>query len=144
MIGQEVAALVTTFNLEIAITGAILTKLDGDSRGGSALSVKEVQESQFKLVGPGERIEDLEPFYPDQMAGRILGMGDMKQEVAEDLQKKKIMSAKFDFNDFLKQTRVVQGWVPCLVFWNDSGMGKGYSCPNSRSRKELTNNGSHD
>ncbi|KVH94543.1 AAA+ ATPase domain-containing protein [Cynara cardunculus var. scolymus] len=95
----DIAALVTTFNVEIGITGAILTKLDGDSRGR------------------GERMEDLEPFYPDRMAGRILGMGDvlsfvekaqevMRQEDAEDLQKK-IMSAKFDFNDFLKQTRAV-------------------------------------
>ncbi|CAI9280508.1 unnamed protein product [Lactuca saligna] len=115
MTGQEAA--VTTFNLEIGITNAILTKLDGDSRGGAALSVKEVSGKPIKLVGRGERMEDLEPFYPDRMAGRILGMGDvlsfvekaqevMKQEVAEDLQKK-IMSAKFDFNDFLKQTRVV-------------------------------------
>uniref|UniRef100_A0A803QK52 signal-recognition-particle GTPase n=2 Tax=Cannabis sativa TaxID=3483 RepID=A0A803QK52_CANSA len=117
MTGQEAAALVTTFNVEIGITGAILTKLDGDSRGGAALSVKEVSGKPIKLVGRGERMEDLEPFYPDRMAGRILGMGDvlsfvekaqeiMKQEDAEDLQKK-IMSAKFDFNDFLKQTRAV-------------------------------------
>ncbi|XP_010490887.1 PREDICTED: signal recognition particle 54 kDa protein, chloroplastic [Camelina sativa] len=117
MTGQEAAALVTTFNVEIGITGAILTKLDGDSRGGAALSVKEVSGKPIKLVGRGERMEDLEPFYPDRMAGRILGMGDvlsfvekatevMRQEDAEDLQKK-IMSAKFDFNDFLKQTRAV-------------------------------------
>ncbi|XP_010059752.2 signal recognition particle 54 kDa protein, chloroplastic [Eucalyptus grandis] len=117
MTGQEAAALVTTFNLEIGITGAILTKLDGDSRGGAALSVKEVSGKPIKLVGRGERLEDLEPFYPDRMAGRILGMGDvlsfvekaqevMRQEDAEELQKK-IMSAKFDFNDFLKQTRAV-------------------------------------
>lgn len=117
MTGQEAAALVTTFNIEIGITGAILTKLDGDSRGGAALSVREVSGKPIKLVGRGERMEDLEPFYPDRMAGRILGMGDvlsfvekaqevMKQEDAEELQKK-IMSAKFDFNDFLKQTRAV-------------------------------------
>ncbi|OWM82534.1 signal recognition particle 54 kDa protein, chloroplastic [Punica granatum] len=117
MTGQEAAALVTTFNLEIGITGAIVTKLDGDSRGGAALSVQEVSGKPIKLVGRGERLEDLEPFYPDRMAGRILGMGDvlsfvekaqevMRQEDAEELQKK-IMSAKFDFNDFLKQTRAV-------------------------------------
>ncbi|BAT85877.1 Signal recognition particle protein [Vigna angularis] len=117
MTGQEAAALVTTFNVEIGITGAILTKLDGDSRGGAALSVKEVSGKPIKLVGRGERMEDLEPFYPDRMAGRILGMGDvlsfvekaqevMRKEDAEELQKK-IMSAKFDFNDFLKQTRTV-------------------------------------
>ncbi|KAG9459156.1 hypothetical protein H6P81_003664 [Aristolochia fimbriata] len=117
MTGQEAAALVTSFNLEVGITGAILTKLDGDSRGGAALSVREVSGKPIKLVGRGERMEDLEPFYPDRMAGRVLGMGDvltfvekaqevMRQEDAEDLQKK-IMSAKFDFNDFLKQTRAV-------------------------------------
>ncbi|KAK6126454.1 hypothetical protein DH2020_039790 [Rehmannia glutinosa] len=117
MTGQEAAALVTTFNVEIGITGAILTKLDGDSRGGAALSVKEGIGKPIKLVGRGERMEDLEPFYPDRMAGRILGMGDvlsfvekaqevMAQEDAEELQSK-IMSAKFDFNDFLKQTRAV-------------------------------------
>ncbi|XP_019425488.1 PREDICTED: signal recognition particle 54 kDa protein, chloroplastic-like [Lupinus angustifolius] len=117
MTGQEAAGLVSSFNLEIGITGAILTKLDGDSRGGAALSVKEVSGKPIKLVGRGERMEDLEPFYPDRMAGRILGMGDvlsfvekakevMQQEDAEELQKK-ITSAKFDFNDFLKQTRAV-------------------------------------
>ncbi|KAG9144700.1 hypothetical protein Leryth_021655 [Lithospermum erythrorhizon] len=117
MTGQEAAALVATFNVEIGITGAILTKLDGDSRGGAALSLKEVSGKPIKLVGRGERMEDLEPFYPDRMAGRVLGMGDvlsfvekaqevMREEDAEDLQKK-IMSAKFDFNDFLTQTRAV-------------------------------------
>ncbi|RID72943.1 hypothetical protein BRARA_B00120 [Brassica rapa] len=117
MTGQEAASLVTAFSVEIGITGAILTKLDGDSRGGAALSVKEVSGKPIKLVGRGERMEDLEPFYPNRMAGRILGMGDvlsfvekaqevMRQEDAEDLQKK-IMSEKFDFNDLLKQTRAV-------------------------------------
>ncbi|CAA7397038.1 unnamed protein product [Spirodela intermedia] len=135
MTGQEAAALVTTFNLEIGITGAILTKLDGDSRGGAALSIKEVSGKPIKLVGRGERMEDLEPFYPDRMAGRILGMGDvltfvekaqevMKQEEAEDLQKK-IMSAKFDFNDFLKQTRAVaQMGSMSRVIGMIPGMGK--------------------
>ncbi|KAK4343191.1 hypothetical protein RND71_039007 [Anisodus tanguticus] len=135
MTGQEAAALVTTFNLEIGITGAIMTKLDGDSRGGAALSVKEVSGKPIKLVGRGERMEDLEPFYPDRMAGRILGMGDvlsfvekaqevMKQEDAEDLQKK-IMSAKFDFNDLLKQTRAVaQMGSMSRVIGMIPGMGK--------------------
>ncbi|XP_074562762.1 signal recognition particle subunit SRP54, chloroplastic isoform X2 [Curcuma longa] len=135
MTGQEAAALVTTFNIEIGITGAILTKLDGDSRGGAALSVKEVSGKPIKLVGRGERMEDLEPFYPDRMAGRILGMGDvlsfvekaqevMRQEDAEELQKK-IMSAKFDFNDFLKQTRAVaQMGSVSRVIGMIPGMGK--------------------
>ncbi|XP_066358894.1 signal recognition particle subunit SRP54, chloroplastic-like [Miscanthus floridulus] len=117
MTGQEAAGLVSSFNDEIGITGAILTKLDGDSRGGAALSVKEVSGKSIKFVGQGERIEDLEPFYPDRMAQRILGMGDvlsfvekaqevMCQEDAEELQKK-ILSAKFNFNDFLKQTQMI-------------------------------------
>lgn len=135
MTGQEAAALVTTFNIEIGITGAILTKLDGDSRGGAALSVREVSGKPIKLVGRGERLEDLELFYPERMAGRILGMGDvlsfvekaqevMKQEDAEELQEK-IMSAKFDFNDFLKQTRAVaQMGSMSRVIGMIPGMGK--------------------
>uniref|UniRef100_A0A0D9XP62 signal-recognition-particle GTPase n=1 Tax=Leersia perrieri TaxID=77586 RepID=A0A0D9XP62_9ORYZ len=117
MTGQEAASLVSTFNVEIGITGAILTKLDGDSRGGAALSIKEVSGKPIKFVGRGERMEDLEPFYPDRMAQRILGMGDvlsfvekaqqvMNQEDAEELQKK-ILSANFNFNDFLKQTQAI-------------------------------------
>ncbi|KAG8091299.1 hypothetical protein GUJ93_ZPchr0011g27899 [Zizania palustris] len=117
MTGQEAASLVSTFNAQIGITGAILTKLDGDSRGGAALSIKEVSRKPIKFVGRGERMEDLEPFYPDRMAQRILGMGDvlsfvekaqevMHQEDAEELQKK-ILSAKFNFNDFLKQTQAI-------------------------------------
>ncbi|RAL48775.1 hypothetical protein DM860_001095 [Cuscuta australis] len=117
MTGQEAAALVSSFNIEVGITGAILTKLDGDSRGGAALCIKEVSGKPIKLVGRGEHIEDLEPFYPNRMAGRILGMGDvlsfvekaqevMQKEEAEELQKK-IMNSKFDFNDFLKHTRAI-------------------------------------
>ncbi|RYR03879.1 hypothetical protein Ahy_B06g083275 isoform A [Arachis hypogaea] len=148
MTGQEAAALVTTFNLEIGITGAILTKLDGDSRGGAALSVKEVSGKPIKLVGRGERMEDLEPFYPDRMAGRILGMGDvlsfvekaqevMQQEDAEELQKK-IMSAKFDFNDFLKQTRAVakMGSVS-RVIGMIPGMGKATPAQIREAEKNL-------
>ncbi|KAK8969938.1 hypothetical protein KSP40_PGU006549 [Platanthera guangdongensis] len=135
MTGQEAAALVTTFNIEIGITGAILTKLDGDSRGGAALTFYQVSGMPIKLVGRGERMEDLEPFYPDRMAGRILGMGDvltfvekaqevMKKEDAEELQKK-ILSVKFDFNDFLKQTRAVaQMGSVSRVLGMIPGMGK--------------------
>ncbi|KAL2652156.1 hypothetical protein R1flu_020284 [Riccia fluitans] len=115
MTGQEAASLVSAFNLDLGITGAILTKLDGDSRGGAALSVKEVSGKPIKFVGEGESMSALEPFYPDRMASRILGMGDvlsfvekaqevMVQEEAEEMQRR-IMEAKFDFNDFLKQTR---------------------------------------
>lgn len=118
MTGQEAATLTRTFNEEIGITGAILTKLDGDSRGGAALSVRRVSGQPIKFVGMGEKVEALQPFYPERMASRILGMGDVLTLVekaqeefdvadAEKMQEK-ILSAKFDFNDFLKQTRLMK------------------------------------
>ncbi|GJP49599.1 hypothetical protein CLOM_g8786 [Closterium sp. NIES-68] len=117
MTGQEAASLVAAFNAEVSITGAILTKIDGDSRGGAALSVKEVSGRPIKFVGEGEAMSALEPFYPDRMASRILGMGDVLSlvEKAQDLMdkedeaelRKRIMEAKFDFNDMLKQTRMM-------------------------------------
>ncbi|MGB7088130.1 MAG: signal recognition particle protein [Phormidesmis sp.] len=118
MTGQEAATLTRTFHEEIGITGAILTKMDGDSRGGAALSVRRISGQPIKFIGVGEKVEALQPFYPDRMASRILGMGDVltlvekaQEEVdiadAEKLQEK-ILSAKFDFNDFLKQTRLMK------------------------------------
>ena len=118
MTGQEAATLTRTFHDEIGITGAILTKMDGDSRGGAALSVRRISGQPIKFIGVGEKVEALQPFYPDRMASRILGMGDVltlvekaQEEVdiadAEKLQEK-ILSAKFDFNDFLKQTRLMK------------------------------------
>jgi len=119
MTGQEAAALVKSFDEAASITGAVLTKMDGDSRGGAALSVKEVSGKPIKFVGTGEKMEALEPFYPDRMASRILGMGDIvtlvekaedaiKAEEAEEMTRK-IMLAKFDFNDFLAQYKMVTG-----------------------------------
>ncbi len=118
MTGQEAATLTRTFHDEIGITGAILTKMDGDSRGGAALSVRRISGQPIKFIGVGEKVEALQPFYPDRMASRILGMGDVltlvekaQEEVdiadAEKLQEK-ILSAEFDFNDFLKQTRLMK------------------------------------
>ncbi|WP_346292570.1 signal recognition particle protein [Sphaerothrix gracilis] len=118
MTGQEAANLTHTFHEQIGITGAILTKLDGDSRGGAALSVRQISGQPIKFVGVGEKVEALQPFYPERMASRILGMGDVltlvekaQEEVdladAEKLQEK-ILEAKFDFNDFLKQTRLMK------------------------------------
>ncbi|MEL7051973.1 MAG: signal recognition particle protein [Cyanobacteria bacterium J06588_5] len=118
MTGQEAATLTRTFHEEIGITGAILTKMDGDSRGGAALSVRRISGQPIKFIGVGEKVEALQPFYPDRMASRILGMGDVltlvekaQEEVdiadAEKLQEK-ILSAQFDFNDFLKQTRLMK------------------------------------
>lgn len=118
MTGQEAANLTRTFHEQIGITGAILTKMDGDSRGGAALSVRQISGQPIKFIGVGEKVEALQPFYPDRMASRILGMGDVltlvekAQEAvdiadAEKLQKK-ILEAQFDFDDFLKQTRLMK------------------------------------
>lgn len=118
MTGQEAANLTLTFHTEIGITGAILTKLDGDSRGGAALSVRQVSGQPIKFVGMGEKVEALQPFYPDRMASRILGMGDVltlvekAQEQVDMLEAaamtEKILSATFDFNDFLGQMRLLK------------------------------------
>ena len=118
MTGQEAANLTRTFHDQIGITGAILTKLDGDTRGGAALSVRRISGQPIKFIGVGEKVDALQPFYPDRMASRILGMGDVltlvekaREEVdfaeAEKMQEK-ILSAKFDFTDFLKQTRLLK------------------------------------
>lgn len=118
MTGQEAATLTQTFNEQIGITGAILTKMDGDSRGGAALSIRRVSGAPIKFVGVGEKVEALQPFYPERMASRILGMGDIltlveKAEQEFDLadaqkMQEKILEAKFDFTDFLKQTRLMK------------------------------------
>ncbi|MDJ0747543.1 MAG: signal recognition particle protein [Xenococcaceae cyanobacterium MO_167.B27] len=118
MTGQEAANLTYTFQEQIGITGAILTKLDGDSRGGAALSVRQVSGQPIKFVGTGEKVEALEPFYPDRLASRILNMGDIvtlveKAQEEFDLadaanMQAKIMEARFDFNDFLKQMRLLK------------------------------------
>ncbi|GIL65303.1 hypothetical protein Vafri_19095 [Volvox africanus] len=113
MTGQEAANLVKAFNDAVDITGAILTKMDGDSRGGAALSVREVSGKPIKFVGVGEKMEALEPFYPERMASRILGMGDVltlyekaEQAIKDEDAKKmmdRLLEEKFDFNDFLNQ-----------------------------------------
>ncbi len=118
MTGQEAANLTRTFNDQIGITGAILTKLDGDTRGGAALSVRQISGQPIKFIGVGEKVEALQPFYPDRMASRILNMGDVLTLVEKaqeqldiaDVEKmqRKIMEAQFDFDDFLKQTRLLK------------------------------------
>ena len=115
MTGQEAATLTARFNSDIGITGAILTKMDGDTRGGSALSVRGVSGKPIKFVGVGEGMDDLEPFYPERMASRILGMGDVatlleKAKGAFDQDKaaklgRKMQKGDFDFNDFLLQAQ---------------------------------------
>jgi len=117
MTGQEAASLTASFDAAVGITGAILTKMDGDSRGGAAVSVRGVSGKPIKFVGTGEKTPDLEPFYPDRMASRILGMGDVislvekaAAEVSDadaEAMQKKMLEAKFDFEDFLKQSELV-------------------------------------
>lgn len=113
MTGQDAVNVATTFNDKLNIDGVILTKLDGDTRGGAALSIRAVTGRPIYYVGMGEKLSDLEQFYPDRMASRILGMGDVlslieKAEAEIDEEKaaqmaKKIKKAEFDFNDFLEQ-----------------------------------------
>ncbi len=117
-IGQEAANVTMTFNNRIGITGAILTKLDGDTRGGAALSVRAISGKPIKFVGVGEKVEALQPFYPERMASRILGMGDvltLVEKAQEEIDiadaaklTEKILEAKFDFNDFIKQMRLLK------------------------------------
>ena len=113
MTGQDAVNVAESFNNDLGLDGVILTKMDGDARGGAALSVKAVTGCPIKFVGAGEKLEALEPFYPDRMASRILGMGDIvslveraqeqyDEEEAKRLQKK-IAKNQFDFNDFLSQ-----------------------------------------
>ena len=113
MIGQDAVNVAKTFNELLDITGVILTKLDGDTRGGAALSVKHVTGKPIKFIGVGEKLDAIEPFYPDRMASRILGMGDVlslieKAEQAYDDKKaqeleKKIREASFTLDDYLDQ-----------------------------------------
>ena len=118
MTGQEAANLTRTFHDEIGITGAILTKMDGDTRGGAALSVRQISGQPIKFIGVGEKVEALQPFYPERMASRILSMGDVltlvekaQEEIdigdVEEMQSK-LMEASFDLNDFLKQMKLMK------------------------------------
>ena len=113
MTGQDAVNVASTFNEKIGIDGVILTKLDGDTRGGAALSIKAVTGCPILFVGMGEKLSDLEQFHPDRMASRILGRGDVltliekaEAEIDQDKAKemeKKFRKAEFDFNDFLDQ-----------------------------------------
>jgi signal recognition particle subunit SRP54 len=148
MTGQEAANLTHTFQTEIGITGAILTKLDGDARGGAALSVRQVSGQPIKFIGVGEKVEALQPFYPDRMASRILNMGDVltlveKAQEAIDIGdaaelQSKILQATFDFDDFIKQMRLMKnlGSMGNLLKMIP-GMGKLSSSDIEKGEKEL-------
>ena len=122
MTGQDAVNVAKTFNEQLEVTGVILTKLDGDTRGGAALSVRAVTGKPIKFSGTGEKLEDLEAFHPDRMASRILGMGDvltlieeaeqkLDQKKAEELAQK-MLKNKMDFNDMLDQLEQVQNMGP--------------------------------
>ncbi|WP_442760957.1 signal recognition particle protein [Paucilactobacillus nenjiangensis] len=122
MTGQNATETADGFNSKLNITGVILTKLDGDTRGGAALSIRAVTGKPIKFVGQGEKMTDLDVFHPDRMSSRILGMGDMltliekaQQDFDEDQAKKtmdKMRENSFDFNDFLDQMEQVQNMGP--------------------------------
>lgn len=122
MTGQDAVNSAEEFNEQLSLDSVILTKLDGDARGGAALSIKAVTDTPIQFIGTGEKLDDLEPFHPDRMASRILGMGDvvtlvekaqetMDEEEAERMQEK-IRSNNFDLQDMLDQFKKVQQMGP--------------------------------
>ena len=135
MTGQDAVNVAKSFNDLLEVTGVILTKLDGDTRGGAALSVKAVTGKPIKFAGTGEKLEDLEVFHPDRMASRILGMGDVLTLI-EDAQNKldqkeaekmaeKIMANRFDFNDLLGQFEQIKKMGPLKgILSKIPGVGK--------------------
>jgi len=122
MTGQDAVNAATAFHAELAFTGVVLTRMDSDTRGGAALSIREVTGVPIKFVGVSEKVDGLEPFHPDRMASRILGMGDIvslvekaqdavEEEQAHKLQKK-LRTATFTFDDFLEQLDQVRKMGP--------------------------------
>ena len=115
-------SVATHFHEALGITGIVLTKLDGDARGGAALSMREVTQRPIKFGGVGEKLDQFEPFVPDRLAGRILGMGDivgLVEKAAEAIDEeeaarmeKKLRTASFDFNDFLAQFKMMKKLGP--------------------------------
>ncbi|MGX4598842.1 signal recognition particle protein [Faecalimicrobium sp. JNUCC 81] len=122
MTGQDAVNVAESFNEALGVDGVILTKLDGDTRGGAALSIRAVTQKPIKFIGMGEKLDDLEPFHPDRMASRILGMGDIlslieKAQENMDLDKareleQKIKKQDLDFEDFLQQMEQIQNMGP--------------------------------
>ena len=140
MTGQEAVNVAKTFDEKVGVDGVILSKMDGDTRGGAALSIKAVTGKPILYVGMGEKLSDLEQFYPDRMAGRILGMGDVltlidKAQQALDKQDEQdskdmvshLKKGKFDFNDYLnslKQMRKMGGLSSILGMMPGMGISK--------------------
>lgn len=122
MTGQEAVNVAAGFNERVPLTGLIMTMIDGDSRGGAALSVRQVTGVPIKFLGTGEKVTDIEPFAPDRLAGRILGMGDVltlieraQEQITEEdalAMERKLQQGDFDFEDFLEQLRQVKKLGP--------------------------------
>jgi signal recognition particle subunit SRP54 len=122
MTGQEAVNVATAFNERVKVSGIVLTKLDGDARGGAALSVRAVTGVPIRFAGTGEKLSDLEPFYPERMASRILGMGDVMSLIEKTQQsidideaaalEKKVRSQSFDMQDFLGEIRRIKKMGP--------------------------------
>jgi signal recognition particle subunit SRP54 len=119
MTGQDAANTAKAFNNALPLTGVVLTKTDGDARGGAALSIRQITGKPIKFMGVGEKVDAIEPFYPDRVASRILGMGDiltlveeaerhLDKKKAEDFAKKIKTGKVFDLNDFRNQLEEVQ------------------------------------
>ena len=122
MTGQEAVNVAEGFNARVPLTGLIMTKIDGDARGGAALSVRQVTGVPIKFLGAGEKLADLEPFQPDRLASRILGMGDVlslieraQENITEESAKameKRLQEGDFDFEDFLEQLKQIKKLGP--------------------------------
>jgi len=120
--GQQAVSIASGFDAALSITGIILTKLDGDARGGAALSMREVTHRPIKFAGTGEKLDQFELFIPERLAGRILGMGDvvtLVEKAAEAIEledaarlERKLRTASFDFNDFLAQFKMMRRMGP--------------------------------
>lgn len=134
MAGQEAVNVASAFNEKLKLTGMVMSKLDGDSRGGAALSIKHLTGIPIKYIGVGEKLEDLEVFHPDRMADRILGMGDvvsLVETVSEEIDEKqakktvnKMMSGTFDLNDMLSQMEQINKFSMSKILKMIPGMPK--------------------
>ncbi len=152
MIGQEAVSVSTAFNDALDVTGVALTKIDGDTRGGAALSIRSVIGKPIKFVGVGEKLTDLEPFYPDRMASRILGMGDVltlidkaQEAVDEETAKKmeqKFRENSFDFNDYIEQLNSLKkmGGIKSILGMIPGIGGKLREIENQIDEKQLEKN----
>jgi signal recognition particle subunit SRP54 len=142
--GQQAVSVAEHFHSALGLTGIILTKLDGDARGGAALSLREVTKQPIKFAGVGEKLNEFEPFHPDRLAGRILGMGDvvsLVEKAAEAIteedalrMQKKMQSGGFDLDDFLQQFKMIKrmgplqnvlGMIPGMDKLKDSSIDEG-------------------